>query len=370
MQTLKKSASAPASSIISVTPEEKTAAAPTFGLLPEPRRRWRYLGTGLSYVAQVLILFALAKLPFSLFAPILQPVEVSDNVHLVMPEVVQPQIASQTVVAPKPKVRPIEPKSHAIELPKQTIKAAKVSPPDPPVPVVKTDNPRKLELTPGPKVPRVVVSTNFGGSSAPITENKPAHQLQTGGFGDPNGVPANPNATGKGPVLAKLGSFDLPQGPGSGNGTGGSRGTRGTVPSAGFGDGTAIQGQGGTGGGNNRQGKVQSTTFAAVEPAPAEPPKRTAASTVGKDTAVSLLSKPTPVYTPEARQKKIEGDVELDVEFTATGKVHVLRVLQGLGYGLNEAAVTAAERIQFSPALHDGQPVDSYGRLRIIFRLS
>jgi TonB family protein len=366
MQTLKKNASAPTSSII---PEEKTAAAPTFELLPEPRRPWRYLGTGLSYVAQILILFALAKLPFSLFAPILQPVEVSDNVHLVMPEVLQPQIASQPAVAPKPKVRPIEPRSNAIELPKQTIKAAKVSPPDPPVPVVKTDNPRKLELPPGPKVPRVVVSTNFGGSSAPITENKPAHQVQTGGFGDPNGVPANPNASGKGPVLARLGSFDLPQGPGSGNGTGGNRGARGTVPSAGFGDGVAIQGQGGAGG-NNRQGKVQSTTFAAVETAPAEPANRTAPSTVGKDTAVSLLSKPTPLYTPEARQKKIEGDVELDVEFTATGKVHVLRVLQGLGYGLNEAAVTAAERIQFSPALHDGRPVDSYGRLRIIFRLS
>jgi TonB family protein len=369
MQTLKKNASAHTWEITSVIPLEKTTAEPTFGLLPEPRRPWRYLGTGLSYVAQVLILFALAKLPFSLFAPTLKPVDVRDNVHLVMPEFMQPQSSPQAPVAPKPKVRPIEPKSHLIELPKQKIEAAKVSPPDPPVPVVKTDNTRKLELPPGPKVPRVVVSTNFGGSSAPITENKPTHQVQTGGFGDPNGVPANTNATGKGPVLAKLGSFDLPQGPGSGNGTGGNKGVRGTVPSAGFGDGIAVQGQGGAGG-NNRQGKVQSTTFAAVETAPADPPKRTAPSTVGKDTAVSLLSKPTPVYTPEARQKKIEGDVELDVEFTAAGKVHVLRVLRGLGYGLDEAAVTAAERIQFSPAFRDGQPVDSYGRLRVIFRLS
>jgi TonB family protein len=83
-----------------------------------------------------------------------------------------------------------------------------------------------------------------------------------------------------------------------------------------------------------------------------------------------LLSKPTPAYTAEARQKKIEGDVELDVEFTASGQIHVLRVVQGLGYGLDEAAVTAAQQIRFNPARRDGQPVDSHGRLRIVFRLS
>jgi TonB family protein len=266
-------------------------------------------------------------------------------------------------------VRPPEPKARVIELPKQKIEVAKVTPPDPVVPVIKAENTHKPELLPGPKVPRPIVSNNFVGSSAPPTVNKPARQVQTGGFGDPNGVPINPNATGKGPVIASLGtSFDLPVGPGVGNGTGGSKGVRGTVPSAGFGNGIAVQGQGGSGG-NSKQGKVQTTPFSAVENAP-EPPKRTAPSTVGKETTVSLLSKPSPIYTPEARQKKIEGDVELDVEFTATGKVHVIRVLQGLGYGLDEAAVTAAERIQFSPARRDGQPVDSHGRLRIIFRLS
>ncbi len=322
----------------------------------------------LSYVLELLLLFALAKLPFSLFAPILEPVDVRESVHLVMPDLVQPPSEPPKIaVAPKVKARVPEHKSPVIEPPKQKIEVAKISPPDPPAPVIKPDNNRHPELLPGPKAPRPVVSTDFTGSSAPVTEHKPARQVQTGGFGDPNGVPVNPNATSKGPEIAKLGSFDLPEGPGSGNGTGGSKGVRGTVPSAGFGNGIAVQGQGGSAG-NNR--KVQPTTFAAVETAPADAPKRTAPSTVGKDTTVSLLSKPTPIYTPEARQKKIEGDVELDVEFTATGQVHVLRVLQGLGYGLDEAAVTAAERIQFSPARRDGQPVDSHGRLRIVFRLS
>jgi TonB family C-terminal domain len=58
------------------------------------------------------------------------------------------------------------------------------------------------------------------------------------------------------------------------------------------------------------------------------------------------------------------------VEFTASGQVHVLRVVQGLGYGLDESAVKAAEKITFAPARRDGQPIDSHGRLRIVFRLS
>jgi TonB family protein len=364
MQTLKNTASAS----ISIETLGKIDAAPTFGLLPEPQRPWKTFGTVLSYVLEILLLFALAKVPFSLFAPTLEPVDVRGNVHLVMPDLVQPPSeAPKIAVAPKVKARLPEHKSPVIEPPKQKIEVARITPPDPPAPVIKTDNTRHPELLPGPKVPRPVVSTNFTGSSAPVTDNKPARQVQTGGFGDPNGVPVNPNATSKGPVIAKLGSFDLPEGPGSGNGTGGSKGVRGTVPSAGFGNGVAIQGQGGPGG-NNR--KVQPTIFGAVETAQPDPPKRPAQSTAAKETAVSLLSKPTPIYTSEARQKKIEGDVELDVEFTATGRVHVLRVLQGLGYGLDEAAVTAAEHIQFSPARRDGQPVDSHGRLRIIFRLS
>jgi TonB family protein len=107
-----------------------------------------------------------------------------------------------------------------------------------------------------------------------------------------------------------------------------------------------------------------------VEPAPLEGPKRQSVNTVSNDTPVALLSKPVPSYTVEARQKKIEGDVELQVEFTATGQVHVISVVQGLGYGLDEAAVRAAEKIRFAPARRNGQAVDSQGRLKVVFRLS
>ena len=39
---------------------------------------------------------------------------------------------------------------------------------------------------------------------------------------------------------------------------------------------------------------------------------------------------------------KIEGEVLLEVTFEATGKLHVLRVVRGLGHGLDDAAVRAA----------------------------
>ena len=55
--------------------------------------------------------------------------------------------------------------------------------------------------------------------------------------------------------------------------------------------------------------------------------------------------------------------------FKSDGRVHVIRVLQGLGYGLDEQAVKAAEQIKFTPALHEGQPVDSMALVHIIFEL-
>jgi TonB family protein len=245
-------------------------------------------------------------------------------------------------------------------VPKERVEVAKVLPP----PVVKTDTSLSPPLV-ATKAPRPIAPTDFDGSSAPATVNKPIREVQTGGFGDPNGVPANPNSTGKGPAIAKVGSFDLPTGPGSGNGSGGSTGTRGTVASTTFGSGIATEGEGPSSG----QKKVASTNFGSSEPV-SDIPKRRVAAVTPTETPVSVLTKPTPNYTSEARQRKIEGDVELDVEFSATGHVHVIRVLQGLGYGLDEAAIKAAENIRFAPARRDGQAVDAHGRLRIVFRLS
>jgi len=85
---------------------------------------------------------------------------------------------------------------------------------------------------------------------------------------------------------------------------------------------------------------------------------------------VDILEKPHPVYTAEGRSLKIEGDVVLDMVFLASGSIQVNRVISGLGHGLDDAAVRAAQLIKFKPAKRDGQPVDFPARVRIEFRLA
>jgi TonB family protein len=83
-----------------------------------------------------------------------------------------------------------------------------------------------------------------------------------------------------------------------------------------------------------------------------------------------ILSKPTPIYTDEARAKRIEGEVLLEVVFEAGGKLRVVKIVRGLGHGLDDSAVRAAEQIRFKPALKDGQPSDSTAVVHIIFQLA
>ncbi|HTS09289.1 MAG TPA: energy transducer TonB [Candidatus Eisenbacteria bacterium] len=228
---------------------------------------------------------------------------------------------------------------------------------------------RKLDPlpTPMPTLPKQIVRTNLfsSGSSAPQTIERPAQEVQTGGFGDPNGVPAR-STQSRAVNIAQAGGFDLPSGVGIGNGTGGANGVRGVVASAGFGSGvatsdarsatTAVVTQAGFG--NNE---------VVASPASRE---RSAQAPIAKTIPAEILSKPVPTYTDDARAKRIEGEVLLEVVFEASGRLHVLRVVHGLGHGLDESAVHAAEQIRFKPALRDGQPSDSTVVVHIIFQLA
>jgi TonB family protein len=88
------------------------------------------------------------------------------------------------------------------------------------------------------------------------------------------------------------------------------------------------------------------------------------------DRPLEIVFKPSPEYTDEARSARIEGTVTLDLEFTASGDVRVLRVVRGLGHGLDDEAERAARRIRFKPAQSDGRAVDSRATVHITFRLS
>jgi TonB family protein len=87
-------------------------------------------------------------------------------------------------------------------------------------------------------------------------------------------------------------------------------------------------------------------------------------------TSVQILFKPKPLYTPEARQLRLEGEVSLQVVFQADGTIRVVRVVRGLGHGLDEAAVQAATRVRFKPATRGGVAVDTDATIKISFELT
>lgn len=142
------------------------------------------------------------------------------------------------------------------------------------------------------------------------------------------------------------GGFGNATGNGSGNGHGTSATNSNVVMSSGFGNGA----------------------IAAVNAAGTHS-KAASRQTSGTNAPVQITFKPKPDYTDEGRKEKVNGEVRLEVLFKSDGRVRVLRVLQGLGHGLDEQAVKAAEQIKFTPALQEGQPIDSMALVHIIFEL-
>jgi TonB family protein len=141
---------------------------------------------------------------------------------------------------------------------------------------------------------------------------------------------------------------------------------------AGFTGGGATIGFSGLGcgfGGGGTRGAVRQAGFGDTESAKPEAPKKRP-ETGPPTTPVEILFKPKPDYTDEARKAKIEGEVSVRVLFTASGEVRVLDVVRGLGHGLDQNALRAAQQIKFKPALRDGQPVDSTATVRIVFQLA
>ncbi len=343
--------------------------------LPEAMPRWSALLTS--------AIFQVVLTAFLVIAPTLFPDKlVNRNAY----EAVS-IMAPQTEVALPPKQPVVRAKfvrtSPLVEERLQPQRVAKLIAPRPLVPakpkpaLVKTvDVPMlnevsteaKFEAPPSePTRPREPVKTGTlaTGGAALATINKPLEQVQTGGFGDPNGLPgdSNPNKRAN---IAHSGSPALLPGPGYGNGTGGVNGARGTVASAGFGDGVAISP---ASSGEGTRGMVKPGSFEiAAAGSDALRPKQADAPPAVQP--VVILAKPNPAYSDEARKLSLEGEVLVEVIFPASGPVQVVRVTNGLGHGLDEAAVRAAQQIRFKPALQDGKPVDFPATVHIEFQLA
>src|SRR5271170_180403 len=334
-----------------------------FSPLPDGQSRLRFLGAG--FMLECVAIVLLVGIP--LLMP--EKLEMIQR-HWITP-IAAPPVVPWKPQPPPPKIKPAVIKqpviAKVIPLPQPVVAPKpKIMTPVFTAPVVKPATAKKD--TPNPDAPglkNIFVEkkpTSIGSSAIP-TIQKPREQVQTGGFGDPNGVPANPNSHGS-PNIAVKGAFDLPPGPGYGNGTGGAKGARGVVASAGFGNGTAA----GSPNGGGHAGSVQTGSFGAANVA--APPAAKQVAVREHTQPIEIVSKPRPVYTKEAKDKKIEGDVVVQVVFLASGQVQVQRVIRGLGYGLDEAAEAAARQIQFKPARQDGQPVDFAGNVHITFELA
>jgi TonB family protein len=332
-------------------------------LLPEAQPRWDLFSAG--FGLQVLAVAALVIIPLLMPQKLnivqhywITPVEAPPIVAW-KPQPVQPVKAApikREVVKEVPKPTP----TPVVELPKPKIYAPVAT-----APVVRTarknvsapDMSEVAKAFPDPAPPMSM------GSSAIPTLKKPREAVQTGGFGDPNGLPAN-TRTGHAANVNVLGGYDMPTGPGNGNGTGGAKGAKGVIASTGFGNGVAV---GSTGGAPH--GTVHPGGFGDESAAVAAPKVRQTSAQPNMK-KLEILMIPTPTYSDEGRAKKIEGEVLLQVVFTASGEVKVLRVVQGLGHGLDEAAQNAAREIRFRPAQQDGQPVDSTAIVHIVFNLA
>ena len=245
-----------------------------------------------------------------------------------------------------------------------TISAAPARIPAPPMPAPSVAEPR-----PTPKAQITVHTGTFGGTAEPVTTQRPKQEVQTGGFGSPQGLPGRAQGGNPGNV-PKLGSFGLPEGPGVGNGTGGRFGIQGVVASAGFGSGIAGSGYGRGGSGGTEGSKVMMGGFEKVAQVSQSPLQSPHAPPTAEFQPVEILSKPSPIYTEEARRMGIQGEVALSVVFQANGAIRITGVVSSLGHGLDQAAQQAASQIRFKPAQHDGQPADFPATLRIEFRLA
>jgi TonB family protein len=82
-----------------------------------------------------------------------------------------------------------------------------------------------------------------------------------------------------------------------------------------------------------------------------------------------LLTKVEPEYSEEARAAKIDGAVVLSVVIDRSGRPVNLRVIRGLGLGLDERAIAAVAQWRFEPGRENGEPVDVQATVEVNFRL-
>lgn len=115
---------------------------------------------------------------------------------------------------------------------------------------------------------------------------------------------------------------------------------------------------------NNGGGAGASVPNGGGDTAPAEPVHKT----LGAEPTAGCADAPTkpkpvnvvqPAFTTEAQEAGITGKVRVEITISASGQVTNARVIEGLGYGLDEAALAAAKASTFSPATKCGEAIET-----------
>src|ERR1700677_274561 len=331
------------------------------GILPERKIDSRALAT--SYGLLVLAIFLLVNLGL-LFPERLQ-LKAYRVTELIPLPALRPEPVPVRIKPIKVKLLPAAPvfEQPKLVVPQQVHRAPAPEPVEAPKVVINQFAAPQIKMTASRARPQLLHVGDFQGSSVAPTVNVAVQKVQTGGFGDPNGLKGEGKQGAK-LYAAQAGSFDMPAGPGQGNGSGGAKGIKGIVASADFGSGIAtgskVDGHStgiSTGGFGAEQVVHSGPKLAQADAGPPTPP-------------VEITFKPQPVYTEDARSLKLEGEVLLEVMFNANGTLQVNRVVRGLGHGLDEAAVAAANKMRFKPALRMGQPTDSTAVVHVMFQLA
>jgi periplasmic protein TonB len=89
----------------------------------------------------------------------------------------------------------------------------------------------------------------------------------------------------------------------------------------------------------------------------------------GGISAPQAISSPDPDYTEEARRAKTQGTCVLWLIVDAAGHPRDIKVVRGLGLGLDAKALEAVRQWRFQPALKDGKPVDVQISVEVEFHL-
>ncbi|WP_419804074.1 TonB family protein [Terriglobus sp.] len=272
---------------------------------------------------------------------------------------------------PPPKLKPIETIKPPIVV--ETPEPPKIQPPViKPAPVAVNTPPAPKVVTP-PPAPKPVAIQIAQAASVPNNSAHPS-PVRLGSMTNPinntSGPAVSPvnlgrsGAPGMNAANSGLGnpSRIAISGSGSPNGTNMAGRDSAAVPIRGLSNGLA----GSTGSGPARTGAIQ----IAMNNKPQPVATQIAQTVSAPRTAPKVLFKPRPEYTEDAKAAHIEGSVAVRIHVTSNGAVQVIGVSNGLGHGLNEAAVRAAQAMRFQPATQDGKPTDWDGVVNISFQLA